>query len=114
MKSIYNIADDIREMIDREILNVLEKISVDYGHDIVELKEKYMPSGTSVITPTGPKKRGRKKLAKEEYIETEIIMYQGKKFLVDAKGVVYTYNIESPTIVGKMLPNTGTIEFLDP
>ncbi len=116
MKTISKIADDIREMMDREILSVLECISDEYQIPIQELKSKYISMHTSVITPTGPKKRGRKKKITEnedEYIETEVITYHDHKYLLDNRGVVYSYNIKQPTIIGKM-QNNGTILFIEP
>lgn len=57
-----------------------------------------------------PQKRGRKKKEKEEFIETEECEYDGKVYLVDKKNVVYTNNMESPTIIGQRLVD-GTIKF---
>ena len=57
-----------------------------------------------------PQKRGRKKKEKEEFIETEECEYRGQVYLVDKKNIVYTNNMDSPTIVGERLVD-GTIKF---
>jgi hypothetical protein len=57
-----------------------------------------------------PKRRGRKKKQKEEFIEAEEYVYNGTTYLVDSKNVVYTNNIDAPTVVGERLID-GSLKF---
>lgn len=105
-KIIDKITENLEEM--------LKDISITYSLDFEELKTKYInkPNETIIIEQQVevPKKRGRKKKQKEEYIEAEEIEFEGKTYLVDDKNNVYTNNIDFPTLIGEKLVN-GNIKF---
>ena len=61
-----------------DLQRVLLDISLQYGINFNELKEKY-------LKPDVAKKRGRKKKMKEEFIDAEEYDYQGVTYLVDNK-----------------------------
>jgi len=99
----HNISGKIQNILNEELENMLKDISKTYKLDFLELKQKYMPNDL-------PKKRGRKKKLKEEFIEAEEYVYKGETYLVDNKNLIYTNNLESPTIIGEKLVD-GTIKF---
>jgi hypothetical protein len=88
-----------------DIEGILQDISIHYGLNYDELKMRYLSSNE--VTP---KKRGRKKKQKEEYVEAEEYVYNGALYLVDAKNVVYTNDLEAPCVVGERLID-GSIKF---
>lgn len=94
--------------------DLLVKISNDYNLDYNELVDKYIgPGGSAMIgSSDAPKKRGRKKKQKDEFIRTEEYEYDGVKYLLDENNNVYTYNIEKPKLVGEKLVD-GTVRFIE-
>lgn len=111
--SLNDVSSQLRILIDKEankkLDTILNDISKDYKLDYLELKNKYT-NNDSKTNDTIPKKRGRKKKIKEEFIEAEEYEYEGKIYLVDNKNTVYTNNLESPSVVGEKLIN-GSIKF---
>lgn len=95
--------------------DLLVKISSDYNIDYNELVDKYIGVGGSVMmgsSADAPKKRGRKKKQKDEFIRTEEYEFDGVKYLLDENNNVYTYNIEKPKLIGEKLVD-GTIKFIE-
>ena len=86
-----------------QLETILRDISETYSISLEALKEKYISESKT------SKKRGRKKLVKEEYIETEEFMYCGITYLVDNNNLVYTNDIESPVLIGERLVD-GTVK----
>lgn len=100
-----------KKIVDSALENLVVKISVDYELNLDELKTKYLAFKPSEeAEPKPPKKKGRKKKVQDNVIETVEYIYQDIKYLVDKHNNVYTYNIESPTQVGKKLAD-GSIKF---
>lgn len=114
--SLHDISTQLRSFIDQELDIILNSIAKQYKLDYLELKKQYINNDNNAIKsiPTNdeiiPKKRGRKKKQKEEFIEAEEYEYEGVMYLVDNKNTVYTNNLESPIIVGEKLIN-GSIKF---
>jgi hypothetical protein len=102
----------IQKIINEDIDIMLKDISENYKLDYEELKIKYLPLNKidTVVELDGPKKRGRKKKVKEEFIEAEEFVYKDITYLVDGKNIVYTNNLDKPTIIGEKLID-GTIKF---
>lgn len=104
----------IQKVINEDIDNMLKDISKTYEIDYIELKKKYSPlqnlTNNEPVVIDGPKKRGRKKKVKEEFVEAEEFIYKDVTYLVDEKNIVYTNNLETPTIIGEKLVD-GTIKF---
>jgi hypothetical protein len=96
------------QILEREIVIMLSDISKTYNISIEELRSRYLPIAETDTLP--PKKRGRKKKQKDEYIDTEEYEYDGTIYLVDDKNTVYTNDVEAPTVVGERLVD-GTIHF---
>ena len=100
----------------KEIDSLLKDIATRYELEYSELRSLYLPESKMYLCKEEsqkkpvPLKRGRKKKEKEEFIEAEECEHQGRVYLVDKKNIVYTNNIESPTIVGERLVD-GTIKF---
>ena len=78
-------------------------ISKTYSIPLDVLNAKYLGAAKK------GKKRGRKKIVKEEYIETEEYYYNGCTYLVDTNNLVYTSDIEAPVLIGERLVD-GTIK----
>jgi hypothetical protein len=96
-------------MATKDKLKLLDKIAHDYQLDLEELKERYLPPMT--IPAKGKRKQGRpRKIDMDDYVETEEILYDNKLYLVDEKNNVYTYDLESPLVVGERLED-GRITF---
>jgi hypothetical protein len=87
-------------IISESLLNLLKNIALDYNIDYEELKTKYYCDQNAL-----KKRRGRKKKIKDEYIETEEYIYDGKTYLVDSNNIVYTNNAKNPVMIGKRLPD---------
>jgi hypothetical protein len=105
---LYSI-DAFRKIVDSALETLVTRISVDYELNIDELKAKYLtfqPHEAEVKT----KKKGRKKKTTDNVIETVEYTFENIKYLVDKHNNVYTYNIDSPTQVGKKLAD-GSIKF---
>lgn len=99
--------ENILDSFTKNLEKLLEDISKTYSIDYDELKDKYIGKKDQVSVP---KKRGRKKKQKEEFIEAEEFEYEGVTYLVDDKNNVYTNNVEAPNLVGEKLVN-GSIRF---
>lgn len=108
--TLYSI-DSFRCLVDSALENLVTKISVDYNLNVEELKSKYLQGG-KIEDPelSKPKKKGRKKKVSDNVIETVEYTFENIKYLVDKHNNVYTYNIESPTCVGKKLAD-GSVKF---
>lgn len=120
--SIDDISSQLQAYVMTELDNVIKDISSTYKLDYEELKTKYISNSPVAKTtedvccnnascqPAAPKKRGRKKKQKEEFIEAEEYEFDGTVYLVDNKNTVYTNNVDAPTIVGERLID-GSIKF---
>lgn len=97
------------------LTELVMKISEDYDIPCAELLERYkMYLGS---TSKGTCKRGRKKKdvtssSAEDYIETEEIEYDGVKYLADADGNIYSFDLDSPTLIGCMASDRSNIQFI--
>lgn len=116
MTSLYNV-NSFKKLVDEALETLVTRISVDYKLDINELKEKYFTvssigegSNNQNQSNELPKKKGRKKKVQDNVIETVEYLYEDITYLVDKNNNVYTYNLETPTMVGKKLVD-GTIKF---
>lgn len=107
--TLYSI-DSFRCLVDSALENLVTKISVDYNLNIEELKTKYLNGKIEDQDVNKPKKKGRKKKVADNVIETVEYSFENIKYLVDKHNNVYTYNIESPTCVGKKLAD-GSVKF---
>ena len=120
-----SLSQTINHIVEKEIESLITRISVDYKIDLEDIKKRYelmfissLPVAESPTveepceTPLeAPKKqRGRKKKVKDEFIETKEYTYNGVTYLVDQKNNVYTYNVESPSLIGEKLVD-GTVKF---
>jgi hypothetical protein len=110
MSVIQNMNEKIQTIINDDIESMLRDISKTYKINFVELKQKYIINDIKVELP---KKRGRKKKLKEEFIEAEEYIYKGETYLVDNKNLIYKNDLESPKIIGEKLVD-GTIKFYKP
>jgi hypothetical protein len=109
----FDIFGKIQTVINEDISNMLKDISLTYKLDYAELKQKYSPLNKQNAIETvvdEPKKRGRKKKIKEEFVEAEEFVYKDITYLVDGKNIVYTNSLDMPTIIGEKLVD-GTIKF---
>lgn len=111
MSTLQNINEKIQNIINEDIENILKDISKTYKINFIELKQKYINNND--VKNDLPKKRGRKKKLKEEFIEAEEYVYQNEIYLVDNKNLIYKNDLESPTIIGEKLVD-GTIKFYKP
>ena len=84
---------------------LIKQIAQDHNLDPEDLISTYLPN----IESDTKCKRTRKD-KKDEYIETEEYYFKGRTYLVDANDVVYSNNINKPTILGKRLQD-GVIQF---
>jgi hypothetical protein len=84
-----------------KLYDVLVNVSQTYDIPIDELAAKYL---------NNKNKRGRKKILKEEYIETVEYVYDGIVYLVDDNNTVYTNNLDSHQVIGEKLVD-GSIKF---
>lgn len=112
--SAYNL-DSIKTSIDTILLNLVDKIALDYNLDANELKTKYglmaVPSAPEAPAPT-PKPRAGRKKNKNEFTEMTKYIYNGESYLMDKQNNIYTYNLESPTLIGVKLVN-GEVKLND-
>ena len=109
----------IKEILGKHVEHILQSISEKYDIDFTELKAAYLMPEKKKKTASAAKKdddtkkpRGRKKKQKDEFIDPEEYVYEGKTYLVDAKNCVYTNNVDAPRIVGERLVD-GTIRFYE-
>ena len=114
--ALEEISVQLKKFVDSEIDVILNDISKNYNLNYDELNKKYLNT-TCSTTPCNtensslPKKRGRKKKTKEEYIETQEFEYQGVTYLLDSKtNNIYSNNVEAPTLLGIKLID-GSINF---
>ena len=116
--SLYNV-DAFKKIVDDALETLVARIAIDYKLDVSELKTRYFgPNGSlgadggsgNAEAPPAPKKKGRKKKVQDNVIETFEYAFEGETYLVDKNNNVYTYNVESPTMIGKKLVD-GTIKF---
>lgn len=113
------VSQQINKLVENEIESLVKRISIDYKISLEEMKQKYElmfitvppPQTEEQIEETPKKQRGRKKKVKDDFISTTEYMYNGVTYLLDSKNNVYTYNIESPTLIGEKLID-GTIKFV--
>lgn len=119
--SLEDISTQIKHYVFSELETVLKDISEKYKISFDDLKKNYLIQSTKQTIETietvetindvaVPKKRGRKKKVKEEYIETDEYEYEGVTYLVDNKNIAYSNNVKSPTVLGEKLVD-GTIKF---
>jgi hypothetical protein len=100
----------ICSLVETAIADVIQQISVDYNIPYDELLIKYL--NKSSIPKVVTKRKSRRKVREDaELLATEEYQYEGKTFLVDDSGTVYTYDLNNPTMIGTMMPN-GSIKFL--
>ncbi len=85
----------------KKLVKILDDIASKYNLNSDELKQNYL------ITPI---KRGRRKKISNEYIEMTEFEYNGDKFLIDDKNTVYTFEPESPLVIGEKLID-GSVKF---
>jgi hypothetical protein len=109
--SAYNL-DSIKTSIDTILLNLVDKIALDYNLDANELKTKYglvVPAVPVAQVPEAPaptpKPRAGRKKNKNEFTEMTKYTYNGESYLMDKQNNIYTYNLESPTLIGVKLVN---------
>jgi hypothetical protein len=107
--SAYNL-DSIKTSIDTILLNLVDKIALDYNLDANELKTKYGLIAVPVAQPPEapaptPKPRAGRKKNKNEFTEMTKYTYNGESYLMDKQNNIYTYNLESPTLIGVKLVN---------
>lgn len=84
-----------------KLYDILVNVSQTYDIPIDELAAKYL---------NNKNKRGRKKILKEEYIETIEYVYEGIVYLVDENNIVYTNNLDLHQVIGEKLVD-GSIKF---
>lgn len=92
-----------------EIEQVLVDVSTTYDIPLNDLKSRF-DSLKDESQDSSPRKRGRRKKQKEEFIEMEEIIYEGTTYLVDANNNVYTFNLEAPHMIGERFVD-GTVRF---
>lgn len=93
---------------------ILDDISKTYNIDREELFQKYLaPYAEDDVNQHIPKKRGRKKKIKDDFIETEEYEYMGKVYLVDKNNIVYSNDPQKPVVLGKKLPDGGLFIVFD-
>jgi len=106
---------------------VLKDVSTTYSIPLTDLQSriggKYTESDTQIektieavplAAATTPKRRGRKKKQKDEFIEVEEYVYEGATYLVDGQNYVYSFDIDAPHLIGERFVD-GTIRFfVDP
>lgn len=114
--SAYNL-DSIKTSIDTILLNLVDKIALDYNLDANELKTKYglvyaPPSVPDPAPAPAPKPRAGRKKNKNEFTEMTKYIYNGESYLMDKQNNIYTYNLESPTLIGVKLVN-GEVKLND-
>lgn len=113
--SAYNL-DSIKTSIDTILLNLVDKISLDYNLDANELKTKYglvsAPPSAPEAPVASPKPRAGRKKNKNEFTEMTKYTYNGESYLMDKQNNIYTYNLESPTLIGVKLVN-GEVKLND-
>jgi len=109
--SLVNISNQLNNIYVQELDSILKDISEKYNLDYFELKNKYIENKEKQVkVQSEPKKRGRKKKIKEEYVEMEEYIYNDLTYLIDSKNIVYTNDIEAPRIIGEKLVD-GNIKF---
>lgn len=104
--TLDNISQQLKKYVDEELTNIIKDIAISYNIDFDELKEKYLINNVTedkTVPEITPKRRGRKKKTKEEFIEAHEYEYNGTMYLIDDKNNVYTHNIESPMMIGERL-----------
>jgi hypothetical protein len=121
------LTDVVEHHVVQHMQSLLKKVSEDYELDYEKLLHKYgrmevtLDLGKSKKHNDGknddnkqnePKKRGRKKKFREELIETEEYMFNDVKYLVDGNNNIYTFNVETPTLIGTKLID-GRVKFFD-
>lgn len=113
--SSYNL-DSIKTSIDTILLNLVDKIALDYNLDANELKTKYglmaVPSVPDPVAAPAPKPRAGRKKNKNEFTEMTKYIYNGESYLMDKQNNIYTYNLDSPTLIGVKLVN-GEVKLND-
>jgi hypothetical protein len=93
---------------------ILDDISKTYNIDRTELFQKYLSHyNDEDVNQNIPKKRGRKKKIKDDFIETEEYEYMGKVYLVDKNNIVYSNDPQKPVVLGKKLPDGGLFIVFD-
>jgi hypothetical protein len=86
----------------KKLSKILDEIAEKYNLNANELKETHIP--------TTLRKRGRRKKKTDEIIEMTEYIYEDEKFLIDSKNTVYSFEPESPLVLGEKLID-GTIKF---
>lgn len=96
---------EINTLIITALTGIIEDISISYNLDKKELIEKYIKK--PIVRKPVEKK---KKISKDELIETQEYEWDGETYLVDKKNNVYSNDPESPLLIGERLVD-GTILF---
>ena len=89
------------------------------GEDFCKSHKDNLPHGRYDDPNYEPKEKGRRGRKKksvdytgDNYIATHLEMINGVQYLVDEKGLVFSYNIESPVFIGQKMDN-GEIKKID-
>lgn len=94
-----------------QVHEMMTKVAADYNIALDDLMTKYViPSCVTVAKG----KRGRKRKhqpAHDDFVEMEEFEYEGSLYLMDNKKNIYTYDVESPVMIGNLLVD-GTVKFL--
>lgn len=104
-----------------ELDKVLKDVSTTYSIPLTDLQSriggKYSEADqqqaankTTEPQVPAPKRRGRKKKQKDEFIEVEEYAYEGATYLVDGQNYVYSCSLEAPHLIGERFVD-GTIRF---
>lgn len=91
------------ETFNKKLGKILDEIAGKYNLSADELKQTY-------ITTNTPVKRGRRKKISNEYVEMTEFEYNDEKFLIDDKNTIYTFEPNSPLVIGEKLID-GTVKF---
>jgi hypothetical protein len=115
----FNLSTNIQSvfnLLQQTFFSMLDDISKTYNIDRQELVDRYMANVCCEMDNTnvmGPKKRGRKKKIKDDFIETEEYEYDGKTYLVDKNNIVYSNDTQKPSVLGKRMSDGRIIILCD-
>lgn len=87
-------------------IDLLKAVARDYGLDADELIDKYVIKGGVCTRKMYQKKK------RQDYVETEELVFEGVTYLVDSRNQVYTYNVEKPMMIGERLID-GSVKFFE-
>ena len=113
--SSYNL-DPIKKYMNDTLYDLIKRISINYNLDVAEMASKYniqvKTEEIAVVTATPKKKRAPSTKKKTEIgsssktIEMYEICYKDVKYLMDKSKNVYTFDPETPKLMGQMLANS--------